>query len=177
MSRTKPDIVADIDPITDFHVLLTRLGAPKRDLDGAPKQDLEKDAQDALALAMIEVGNKLDIIRGAFGDWDYKTNSNRVSFENEAYTEMFESLYKMPWRCVEANKLGWARYTDVPLSEALRTVVPVVLLLKQAHFSLADAEDARRWGDVLAAITVFEVAYEAHGRGLAVAIRALSDTR
>ena len=174
MSRTKPDIVADIDPITDFHVLLTRLGAPKR--------GLEKHAQDALVLAMIHLGGTLNNIQHTMGKYDYKTKSDTVSFENETYTEMFGTLHEMPWRCVEAREMDppYRKTTSVPLSEALRAVAPVVLLLKHAHFSLANAEDARRWGDVLAAITVFEAAYEEHtgeAFGIAVAIRALSNAR
>ncbi len=91
MLRTKRDIVADIDPITDVHVLLTRLGAPKR--------SLEKDAEDALVLSMIQVGTRIAIIR------NNRTFDNMardvVAFEAGAYTETFEALVAMSWRCVE----------------------------------------------------------------------------
>ncbi len=53
-------------------------------------------------------------------------------------------------------------------------------MLKGAQFSLADAGDKKRWGDVIAAITVLEDAYEEHtgeAFGLTVAIRALSGAR
>lgn len=173
MQRVKESVDADIDPITNLHVLLTRLGAPKR--------GREQDAQDALVLAMIEVGNALDRI-----GWTYAESSpwekQITSFESCAYHETFAVLKTMPWRCVEARDMEppWARTTEVPLSEALVAIAPAVFMLKSAHFSLADEHDKRRWDAVLAAIAVFETAYAEHtgeAFGLAVAIRALSVER
>jgi hypothetical protein len=180
MSRTKLDmqcvkqsVLADIKK--DLHVLLARLGAPKRDID--------RNAQDALVLAMIQVGNALESIRNArTGDIDWKTMHPKVSFENCAYTETFETLQSMPWRCVEARDLNpsWRTTTEVPLCEALPAIAPVVLMLKGAQFSLADVDDAERWGRVLATVGTFERAYAEHtgeAFGLAVAIRAFSGAR
>lgn len=173
MQRVKYCVVADIDAsITDLHVLLTRLGAPN--------SDVQKDAQDALVLAMIELGNKLHVIR-TWRDITKMQNSLQhiTSFESGAYTETFAVLDAMPWRCAEARDLNPSleNTTEVSLCEALVAIAPAVFMLKGAHFSLADAGDDQRWGDVLAAITVFEGAYKEHtgeAFGLAVAIRALS---
>ncbi len=130
-------------------------------------------------LAMVQLGNKLDIIRNYRDGADGKRDV--VAFEAGLYTEMFETLVAMPWRCVEAQNLHvpWEVTTDVPLCEALVTISPTVFMLKGAQFwgRLKNTNDRKRWDDVLAAIAVFEDAYAYYAGELfdiMVAIRAYS---
>ena len=79
---------------TRLQVLLARLEAPKLE---APKR--VRDAQETLVLVIIELGNSLNCIR-ITRDWDMNEHQQVTMFENGVYTEMFESLYKMPCQCV-----------------------------------------------------------------------------
>lgn len=137
----------------------------------APKRSANYTQQDALVLAMMQVGAKLNQIKS---NRVIRSGQLIVNFEGGAYSKMFERLVIMPWRCVELGSLGYWETSALSLLEALQVVTPVVFMLKYAHFALKDPNDARNWNDVLVAIANFERAYEKHtgeAFGVAVAVR------